>query len=374
MSQGKIDFGLSAHRRRILDRLPGILVEELRLSPRGVAAWLLLAVLEDLFLRTNKGTAPSVTTTQPEMRARIVRRLRDKSASRTRLGVRQLGTAVSALKQFGWIGVDQRKWRLKSLPAVYRIEWPAIEAFVTVPQAEPLPNVSARRGHLQPAVFRSTAGSFLLSENQNCRPDLDPSSNVDPPPSKREAGWHPGKWREVEESLVGAGIGDWSRLVDVVAANGCAPSEVLEILRHAAARPGAWGPGALHHRIRSQLPGRPVSEGWPAPSEEYARKERQRAERQRLAGEHEKRREASSGSAELREKLLDDRGRREAEFGATLDSMSKEERNRLAASLPPTLLKLYRSSGVSIRWVRDALLDLLQQAGRPPPPEQEVAG
>ncbi len=324
MTQGKLDFGLSAHCRRLLDRLAALLANE---PPCGAGTWLLLAILEELYLATGKGTAVRVATTQRIIRNRILARLRASKANRQRLGLRQMTTAMGILKKrFRFVSIQEQKSRLKSLPAIYWLEWPAIESFVVAGGSKP----AGKDSDLQSAVLAATERSFLRVETENCAPDLDPTFKEDPSPSNWSAVRPPDNWREVEESLVEAGIGNWSHLVDIVAANGCAPSEILEILRHAAARPGAWGPGAVHHRIKSQLPGRPVGEFWPQPNAAYERAERQRVERERRTAEIEIRGPVGMAKANYQSGQKD----RDARYGATLDAMSKADVDALADRLP----------------------------------------
>src|SRR5579863_8789723 len=142
LTQKQFDLTLSGARRGLLERLSAILKPWLRLNPAGVSAWLLVEVLFDIYLRSGRGTRHNCQTTQEEICAAINARFAAGDSRRKRIALRQVKQAVRILKPktgFGWLEVQERKSRNKSLPAIYSIEWPNLEAFLKARESEPLP-------------------------------------------------------------------------------------------------------------------------------------------------------------------------------------------------------------------------------------------
>jgi hypothetical protein len=177
-------------------------------------------------------------------------------------------------------------------------------------------------------------------------------------------------WKVAEEEFKRAGVKNWRGLANL-ARRKMAPSRAMAIAARALQNAGEFDGGALYVRIDNDLPEWTIDEGWPHAKPEFLAAQRRRASQQEKAARDQALVGARAEMARRSEVTLDARRRREETFGPVLDRMSSSDVDELAKGLHPTLLPLY--SREEPTRVRDDLLKLLQ-AGRPPPPEQEMAG
>lgn len=70
----------------------------------------------------------------------------------------------------------------------------------------------------------------------------------------------------VVERLHGLGMADARSAVERAIANGAPPALLSGLIDHYESRPGAWGLGALHYRIRQASPGQAIESLWPPPA------------------------------------------------------------------------------------------------------------
>ena len=167
--------------------------------------------------------------------------------------------------------------------------------------------------------------------------DREEKRREEPPPL------NPPTWSEVETALTGEGVFAAGPAVQAAQQIGASPAEIWAIIEHARSKPGAWGPGAIRHRVMHTRPGLDPSEGWPSESEEFER------ERQAFLEGEERRRSRARADAEKErnaETRRDD-DQREATFGPILDGMGKEAQDKLARLCLGTgpVMTSYRQAG-----------------------------
>jgi hypothetical protein len=171
-------------------------------------------------------------------------------------------------------------------------------------------------------------------EEKGVSPKIILTSSSHLPPEAQRAR-HPGapeipdqgpSWEQVEGELFQTGMGDYHglarRLRGVLH-----PFEVLGIIRHWRSKPGAWGLGALHWRLRTAMPGEEFADRWPPESEAWRRQQRRAAETS-YAQERRRRELEEQAAAAAQQAALD---QLEAAHGAALDGLMPDELRALAA-------------------------------------------
>lgn len=163
----------------------------------------------------------------------------------------------------------------------------------------------------------SNAEVALESRDRGQKLDIKP-----PPPAENTVlKMHSAAWGAVEAELFSIGMAEASSAIAEAAANGIIPSDVEAIVAHWRSRQGAWGVGALRHRIGIARPGMLAGEHWPAVDAGYAR--RQAGDRV-LAQTMQRRAEGEARKAALTPAELEERRR-----------VLAEGRKHLANGKPP---------------------------------------
>lgn len=167
-------------------------------------------------------------------------------------------------------------------------------------------------------------------------------------------------WKRAKEGLRRCKVRGWWVAIKEARERVVPPAEILGLIAHFEAHPGAWEPNGLFVRVMSQSAGDDVSNGWPDPAPAYLAKAEaaQFAERARRKAEREARE-----AAELRRQREADE-RRAAECDAALDRLSPDEIDRLARESlgkNPFLDRLYRIHGIDSTIVREFLFESLQR-------------
>ena len=116
----------------------------------------------------------------------------------------------------------------------------------------PLPN----RNPFFPSLIPSWIPSWIPSLNSSSSFPLD----------------DPLAWQEVEEELLKCKVAMAHDCCSQARWRGVTSDEVLAMVAVYRSLPGAWGPGGLHLRVRSALPGADPAEGWPPQDGAYRRR------------------------------------------------------------------------------------------------------
>lgn len=88
-----------------------------------------------------------------------------------------------------------------------------------------------------------------------CKSSPHIGATIKPPPP-------PASWEEAEAKLISYGVGSFEAPIEAAKARGVPPEQVIAIVDHALAHPGAWGPGAVRRRVFTALPGQSPDDGW----------------------------------------------------------------------------------------------------------------
>ena len=154
--------------------------------------------------------------------------------------------------------------------------------------------------------------------------------------------------------LCGLGVADASAACRQAAAAGVTADVVLALAEHFAARPGAWGPGALHYRVRSAVPGLAIDEGWPPPAKGWIPQPERTLRDRALADQQAAQAATAAAAAELS-------AQRERQWGPQLDQLSDEQVQELAAA-EPFIAERLRRNGRHSPLVRQWLLAELSRS------------
>jgi len=151
----------------------------------------------------------------------------------------------------------------------------------------PLPNRKAPLPNRNPPLpnrnpfFPSLIPSWIPSLNSSSSFPLD----------------DPLAWQEVEEELLACKVAMTHDCCSQARWRGVTSAEVLAMVAVYRSLPGAWGPGGLHLRVRSALPGADPAEGWPPQDGAY----RRRIEKERVAIEDQHREQQRNAQRKERE-------------------------------------------------------------------------
>lgn len=264
----------------------------------------------------------------------------------------------------------------------YRVQWDALRTIArgTVPQ----PPIGSRgqaggqRGspRCQDGQAGGQVGSalarFLIKEPPLGGSDINKSTSSSFLPNRQpQRAWCPGAqeitdhgadWREVEEELVSTGMGDIEGVMRRVRGR-CTPADVLAIIAHWRSKPGAWGLGALHMRLRFVSPGCDPAKCWVPESEAWRREQKNRAQ-SAYAQERRRQEVAHRAAAAKQQAALD---LLEALYGGTLDALPADELASLAAEAfghcpnPAFYHSMLRRSDRTNCNLRPLLLEALQR-------------
>jgi len=162
------------------------------------------------------------------------------------------------------------------------------------------------------------------------------------------------EWTGVVGDLLKRGVGGAEPACRKAIDAGASVEDVLRLIAHWDARPGAWGEGALYLRIVRQRPGLPIDAAWDPMRPGWEARQRQAA--QAASGG-----QLERSAAEARRRQADDVARRrdlERRHGAALDAMDREQIAGLADRLGPALRAAAAQFGPAA--VRPDLLELLE--------------
>lgn len=166
-------------------------------------------------------------------------------------------------------------------------------------------------------------------------------------------------WRGVELNLLDLGLAAPQSAISRAQDNGCSPADVLGLIHHARSHPGAWGPGAVFHRITAAQPGGDPATGWPKPSAEWQQQQQRQAQQQQIqqTAQQAAQRQAERQARQERNNQL------EQELGAVLDEMSHAERVELARTWCKPMIATLRKDPESYQagGCRLFLLDAIKQ-------------
>ena len=179
---------------------------------------------------------------------------------------------------------------------------------------------------------------------------LPSSSSSSPPPpdvSGDAQANSPAEWRRMKTELRKV-LNDAAAAIRDAQANGMTVAEVRAIVEHWQSMPGAWPPGALHHRIRTGTPGLAVGEGWVPVEKAYARDQATKAGTERQRRDSEKRQQQDSADKAELERL-------EREHGAELDALPQTDVEAMCGAGNP-IRNLLKKAGRSSVLVREFLL------------------
>ena len=148
----------------------------------------------------------------------------------------------------------------------------------------------------------------------------------------------PADWSGVEGDLISLGIKAAGAAIRTAQGRGCQPADILRLIDHARSKPGAWGPGAIHDRVRVARPGENPATGWAVESDAWQRAQKQQqqaAQRDRAAQQAAQRRAQRAQRRESDERL-------EREFGPVLDELTPAAVLDFSRTHCPTLVRLLR--------------------------------
>lgn len=180
------------------------------------------------------------------------------------------------------------------------------------------------------------------------------------------------EWKEVEEELEKEGVGLVADTVERARKRGYTPEQVMLVIQHYRDNAGAWEAGGLVKRLTNSRPDKPLSQGWPKPSDKFVRDQqrakeaRQRAEdaAKRRADEEKRQADAEHHAAEI-EQL-------ESEFGSECDRLTDSnvseiaKQNKSVAMQLTVARKAKASPLTSSPMLRVYLLRHLKAARSPP--------
>lgn len=148
----------------------------------------------------------------------------------------------------------------------------------------------------------------------------------------------PADWSGLEGELIGLGIKAAGAAIRTAQGRGCQPADIRRLIDHARSKPGAWGPGAIHDRVRVARPGENPATGWAVESDAWQRAQKQQqqaAQRDRDAQQAAQRRAQRAARREADQRL-------EREFGPVLDELTPAAVLDFARTHCPTLVGLLR--------------------------------
>lgn len=221
--------------------------------------------------------------------------------------------------------------------------------------AESAQVVKAAMGQMEPAPGHSApaAGAQCPTDPGHSAPAI-----LYAPLRKNNLPSFPGSsWERVVAELIDLGLGAPQAAISRAQASGCSPADLMGLIHHARSKPGAWGPGAVFHRITAALPGGDPAAGWPKPSAEWQQRQIRQAQQQQIqqtAQQAAQRQAERQARRERNQRLID-------QYGAILDDLSDAERVELAQTISRHLASRLRINPADYRlhgcrmWLLDAL-------------------
>lgn len=198
-------------------------------------------------------------------------------------------------REFGLLeAVEERYARSGQAANRYRINWPMVRAINAgmatrsdirasseLETSHPRPGDTMDHPHDttdHPADPMYQAGDTMDHPYKECPSNLTSNQDsISPPPVPQRAATTPRpqptprctSWEEVEEFFVSFPSdrlpGAWRDALASARRAGVTPDYVSAVLKHYAANPISFGPGALYHRLRHCHPSIAPGEGWPVP-------------------------------------------------------------------------------------------------------------
>ena len=204
-----------------------------------------------------------------------------------------------------------------------------------------------------PSRIRTAIGRQPDGKRASFFPPPNPTPSPPNPPAPDGAAED--GWAAAGGELRECGVKNRRAALEAAQTAGLGPEHVTALCRVYRLHPGAWGPGALLHRLREATPPEPdedlaewAIEGWPTVSAQYADKQAEARRRDEARAERQERQAEVDADAAL-----------ERDFGPALDALNQAERDELAEKhLTGAALQHYRRRGMSAT-IRATLLGAL---------------
>lgn len=239
-------------------------------------------------------------------------------AARMRVSVRTVQRTIAAAAELSVLRVERQFSRGREIESLYWTDWEAVRRLGCL-GSTPAPaharedRVLCRQG-ASPAE-RADQTSGAPADHSNDPPaglPLVPWGEGGKPVTPGVSAWHPGgdtvsktvtvsvqnghrvtpvflpefqeenpppastqlaevtRWEEEEEVFLGLGLDQAAEALAAFRTRGGTLAELAAIRRHYESRPGAYGAGALHFRLRKHRPGLAASRSWPDPKPGWA--------------------------------------------------------------------------------------------------------